>query len=267
MSAATYSAEGTSAPSPCLRYASAGSRYKRAIARFLASRCSGLEGLPGLCFVAERQETPSERVLPGPNRGRSGLLYLRVELGHLRSERALIGAGIVQRREGGVAGYGLDMLHALGEPPRQALALRGLEARHAGPAQGEEHQSERGSDHRDEALLPDRELRGDDAERIPLDVLHGDIDFALDLANLVDFAYMLVIHPRLGSGLGDEAPGELGIAIAANELEGHVATKPQIAGMEHPPHAPLAEEFHVLIPVPGRDRKRWRPVVLAGSGG
>src|SRR5436190_828919 len=67
------------------------------------------------------------------------------------------------------------------------------------------------------ALL-DRQGVAQLGEAAPLDVLHGDVRPAVDLADLVDLADVGMLDARLGARLAQEALGLLRI-VAVQELE------------------------------------------------
>ena len=108
------------------------------------------------------------------------------------------------------------------------------------------------ADHHD-ALL-DGELAGDGAERLAVDVLHRDVDLAVDLADLVDPAHAIVIDPRLGARLADQPANPFWI-IAVHELDRDLTAQPRIDREEDFAHAALAEEPDAEVAVPGDDRE------------
>ena len=65
----------------------------------------------------------------------------------------------------------------------------------------------------------DGERTPEDAEWFAADVLHGDEDLPLNLADLVDGAHPRVTYPRLRARFGEEAAGGLPV-VAEDELEG-----------------------------------------------
>src|SRR5213078_4508401 len=106
----------------------------------------------------------------------------------------------------------------------------------------------------DHRRLLDGEPARQGAERLATDVLHGDVDLAADLADLVHLADALVAHPCLRAGLGDKPPDRVA-RVAAHELDGDVAVEPRIAGEEHLTHTALTEEAEALVAIPAGYRK------------
>ncbi len=107
-------------------------------------------------------------------------------------------------------------------------------------------------------LLLQRELGGQ-VQGGTRDVLHGDEDPAFHLADLEHLAHVFMVHAGLGAGLQHEALQEP-LVIAADELDGHLATEAPVPGQEHHSHAALAQEPQEFIAVPVRHRE-------AGLGG
>ena len=78
-------------------------------------------------------------------------------------------------------------------------------------------------------------------EALPLDVLHGDVGPALDLADLVDLADVGVLDARLGAGLAQEAPGLLG-SLQCRNFRATWRPRVRVEGQEDRAHAAGAEE-------------------------
>jgi NADPH-dependent ferric siderophore reductase len=125
-----------------------------------------------------------------------------------------------------------------------SLLVRALQGSHHGEQQLD-------GAHRGQALAAQQLL-----ERLTLEVLQHHEGPVSALAHLMDDDDVLVAAQRGGARLEDEAPGELGI-LGVEELDGHAAAQPGVAGQvdrAHASPAQLPDELVVLDEAARRQR-------------
>ncbi len=91
---------------------------------------------------------------------------------------------------------------------------------------------------------------GDQACQVgPVDVAHGDVEQAVDLAEVVERHDVCVVDRGGVAGLVDEPLAELRILgeVLGDDLEGDLAAEADVGGAVHHAHAALAE--HPVDPV------------------
>ena len=119
-----------------------------------------------------------------------------------------------------------------------------------------------------ERPLPDLVL-----QRLPLDVLHGDVGPVLALADLVDDADVRVVQRRGRLGLDEEALLELGLVheVRGEELQGHGSLELEVLGLVDDTHTAVADLLDDPV-FPGNelvlryDRERCRQGFRQGIG-
>ena len=103
-------------------------------------------------------------------------------------------------------------------------------------------------------------------ERLALDELHGDVGPAVQLADVVHPAHVLVIDLGLHLGLAQEALG-LRRVLRPQELQGDRALERKVVGAVHGAHPAVADQVADLVAI--RSTEGGRPARLGGrfSGG
>ena len=88
-------------------------------------------------------------------------------------------------------------------------------------------------------------------ERVAIDVLHGDIELTVVVADVVDGDDVGVLEPAGRLSFTHEATAQV-LAIDAQEFQRHVAVEHGVAGEVQHPHAPFPEESLDVVPPDAR---------------
>ena len=94
------------------------------------------------------------------------------------------------------------------------------------------------------------------AEALAVDILHGDVGPALDLAHLVHLADVGVADPSLRPRLAQEALG-LSFVVAMQELQGHIAAQGGIESLVDRAHASRSQEPLDAVAGPVREKTEF----------
>ena len=114
-------------------------------------------------------------------------------------------------------------------------------------------------------LVLERQPEREFFQRSALDELHGDVGPALDLADVIDPAHVIVLDPALGPGLALESIHLVGV-VGPQELEGDRPAQTAVNRQVDAPHGAFAEEGGDAEPLPVGHRIFEDQLFGAGPG-